>query len=543
MLSSAAPERVSDFALLDYEGGFHQLSRYLHREALVVMSFDAQCESQAQQLSAYLDLAAEWQERNVSFLLLDSYGKGRDIMANADQPLPLLEDVGQLVSETLDIVSSGEVIALDPQRGSLLYRGPVAPELGSTLTTFLDGGVEDTTKLPVSGCAIDYPVRDQHEATPPDYATEVAPVIIDNCLECHRREGVGPFAMDSYIMMMGWSPMIREVLINKRMPPTQVDPYIGHSDAARYLTADELQTVVHWIDAGMPRGDSEEDPLEVATFENRDQWLLGEPDYTVVGPEISVPSVGVMDYIYETVDFPFDEDRWVRAFQYQAGDESVLHHLMAYVVPEDEDFWGPENDTEVVARRFLAGFAPGKIEAVEFPADTGVLIPAGHRLAMQFHYVTNGRSTTDQTSLGIYFHDTPPSKEILTHALGSHFTLPPEVTDFPLTVNHRFDSAVTILGVRAHMHYRGKRMRFSARLPDNTVKEIFSVPAYNYGWQPHYLFSEPVQLPAGSTINVTGALDNSLSNPTNPNPEAEVEFGVYSWEEMFTGYWTYYEND
>ena len=83
--------------------------------------------------------------------------------------------------------------------------------------------------------------------------------------------------------------------------------------------------------------------------------------------------------------------------QYQAGDESVLHHLMTYVVPPGEDFWGPEATEEVVARRFLEGFAPGQIQAVEFPEDTGVLIPAGHRLAMQFHYVTNGRSTVDET--------------------------------------------------------------------------------------------------------------------------------------------------
>jgi hypothetical protein len=93
------------------------------------------------------------------------------------------------------------------------------------------------------------------------------------------------------------------------------------------------------------------------------------------------------------------------------------------------------------------------------------------------------------------------------------------------------------------MHYRGKRMKFSATLPDGEMRDLFSVPAYNYGWQPHYLLTDPVTLPAGSTVHVIGALDNSESNPNNPNPESEVPFGIYSRQEMFTGYWTYYIPD
>jgi hypothetical protein len=40
---------------------------------------------------------------------------------------------------------------------------------------------------------------------------------------------------------------------------------------------------------------------------------------------------------------------------------------------------------------------------------------------------------------------------------------------------------------------------------------------------------------------VTGAFDNSEFNPANPDPGKEVRFGLQSWEEMFMGYWTYYE--
>lgn len=549
-VSFGAPERVGDFALLDYAGEFHQLSRYLHRDALVIMSVDEACEDNAQYIESLQQISQRWNSTDstdgngVAFVLIDSYGKGRQSANSINTSLPLLEDAGQLVSESLNIQNAGEVLALDPVRSSLLYRGPAGSELETVLRQFIsEGSVENTVSLPIENCALNYPVRDEHSSSPPDYASEVAPIIIDNCAECHRQDGVGPFAMDSHIMVMGWSPMIREVLLNKRMPPTQVDPYLAHSRNARYVSAEDLQTVVHWIDAGAPRGEGEIDPLEELDFSNRKQWLLGEPDYIVEGPEIAVASTGVLDYDFHTVELPFDEDKWVRAVQYQAGDESVLHHLMTYVVPPDEDFWGPERNNELATRRFLEGYAPGKIEAVEFPADTGVLIPAGHKLAMQFHYVTNGRSTVDQTSLGLYFHDTPPAHEKLTQVVASHFTVPAQDNNFELSSTYQFDREVVVLGVRAHMHYRGKKMKFSAKLPGGDDMEIFSVPAYNYGWQPHYLLSEPVTLPAGSVIEVSGALDNTASNPTNPNPDAEVPFGIYSWEEMFTGYWSFYYTD
>jgi hypothetical protein len=85
----------------------------------------------------------------------------------------------------------------------------------------------------------------------------------------------------------------------------------------------------------------------------------------------------VLDYVDIDVELPFTEDKWVKSVQFIAGDESVLHHLLAYVTAPDEAFEGGEADTTSVARRFLEGYAPGKVDAMTFPEDTGVFIPAG----------------------------------------------------------------------------------------------------------------------------------------------------------------------
>jgi mono/diheme cytochrome c family protein/peroxiredoxin len=545
MSVTAALERVSDFALLDAQGEFHQLSRYKHRDALVLLTYDPVC-STSEEIQRFASAQAAFAEANISFGLLDTSGATRTelsaLSGSLPATLPLLQDGPRLVASLLGASKVGEVFVLNPDRLNLFYRGNSGDALTDVLKNIGTSPPADTVVTEVSGCALAI----SRSAKTPDYVTDVAPIIKDNCTECHRRGGVGPFAMDSYIMLLGWSPMIREVVLNKRMPPAQVDPEYGYSKMARYLTDEEIETLVTWIDARAPRGNGAEDPLETHAAQlaatNEFEWQLGEPDRIVVGPSNAIPSTGVMDYIYEDVALDFDSDRWLRAIETRPGDESVLHHLMVFVTAPNEDFWGEERELPVVSRRFVEGYAPGPHRLIEFDEGTGVLIPQGHKLSLQFHYVTNGQSTMDTTELGLYFAESGDSiVERRALAVGARFELPAEVADFPLTAETEIENDIIVTGVRARMSYRGKKMRFVSVDPDGDERILFSVPAYNYGWQPHYVFDEPVAIAAGSRLRVEGALDNSLSNPTNPDSSRTVAWGLESWEEMFTGYFTYYE--
>ena len=535
----SALDRIIDFALLDEKGLFHQLSRYQHKDAVVLMSFDQSCQFMPAMLAEYDDIVSEFSSNGIEFLLIDSEGLGREMLASLRLNVPILEDSGQLVSESLGFENSGEVLMLNPERLSVYFRGPVSPDLRTSLSSM--ESIQDTLELEPRGCKIEYPDKVAHELNTPDYATDVAPIIIENCVACHNQGGVGPFAFDSYVMVLGWSPMIREVLMNKRMPPMQVDPDIGHSDNARYLPTKELQTLVHWIDAGAPRGLSATDPLENFEPANEDRWVLGEPDYIVSAKSHDVPPTGVLDYVYDRADLPFVEDKWLRAVEYKAGDSSVLHHLVTFVTAPDEDFWGKERDEIYTERRFVESYSPGKVNAKIFEKGTGVFIPKGSSLSMQFHYVTNGRRTTDSSRIGLYFSEEQNLRERLVQVVSSRFVLPPNEPNFELQADFVFESPVVLTGVRAKMNYRGKRMKFSIEEADGIIKDIFSIPAYNYGWQPHYKLNEPLVLEAGTKIYVRGALDNSISNPTNPDPDKEVTFGLNSWDEMFTGYFTFNE--
>jgi mono/diheme cytochrome c family protein len=540
--SQAATERVGDFALLDEEGRFHQLSRYQHRDAVVMLTFDGSCSAAMDAAQELGGLQSQYGD-SVEFLALDVSGATRSERNQWQLPFPVLGDEMMLVAESLGLRHAGEVLVFNPERMSLFYRGGAEAALGERLAAVIGGEASDTATADVNGCAIEYTDLARHKESPPDYSTEIAPIVVENCAICHRWGGAGPFPFDSYLSLLGWSPMVREVILNKRMPPMQVDPETGASANAHAISASERQKLLHWMEAGAPRGEGEVDPLELIPIEKEFDWQLGEPDFVVESPTNVVPAVGIQDYEYLEVELPFGEDKWVRAFQYSPGDERVLHHLMTFVVGPDEDFWGPEKSKKTAERRFLGSFIPGENPATVFPEGTGVLIPAGHKLALQFHYVTNGLQIRDNTSIGLYFSDAPAEKEILTRAVAERFTIAPGDPEHPIAAAYRFDEPVQLLAVRARMNYRGKHMKFAAAGANGKPEEIFSIPAYNYGWQPHYWLDEPVSISAGTEVKVTGAFDNSLSNPFNPDPREEVTWGLESWEEMFTGYLTYVVED
>jgi hypothetical protein len=343
------------------------------------------------------------------------------------------------------------------------------------------------------------------------------------------------------MMAQGWSPMMKEVLMTRRMPPAQVDPDVRHFTNARYMDPAELQTLVHWIDAGSPAGEFELDPLTTVQPPSS-EWDLGEPDYIVEVPPFTVPATGVLDYENVTINLPFEEDRWIKSVQHIPGDRRVLHHLLSFIVPADyeERIVEGENDRY---REFLEGYAPGKDEAATYPDNSGVFVPKGSAVQMSLHYTTFGKETVDATRLGLYFADSEPEHQYSTFALshgGRNLEIPPGVANHAMSANHVFEDEIVLHGLRPHMHYRGKNMRFRVVYPNGEQEEILNVPDYNFAWQPTYRLAEPMLLPAGSRVMIEGAFDNSQYNLGNPDPGATVRGGAQSWDEMFIGYFSYH---
>ena len=100
----------------------------------------------------------------------------------------------------------------------------------------------------------------------------------------------------------------------------------------------------------------------------------------------------------------------------------------------------------------------------------------------------------------------------------------------------RFDQDVHITALFPHTHLRGKSWEYRVTYPDGRVETVLPVPHYDFNWQTYYIFAKPLAVPRGSTLEAVAHYDNSVNNPSNPDPAKEVHWGEQTWDEMqYTG--------
>ncbi len=552
--ASATTNQVPDFALIDHEGRFHQLSRYADQRAVVVFVYSPDCEASEAGLPEIISLRDRFANSPVQFLVLvpDS-GETRASLAGLagrlDSETPFLLDSSQLVSEALGFTRSGEVLVINPARGDILYRGGVGLYKGDPMQQALAAnlpGMSSHLHYVVHSVLrndpfIDNPSQSEGEPLVLDkieavraqtisYEEDVAPILIDRCVGCHQKQGVAPWVMDGHRMVQGWSSMIRETLLTRRMPPGQIDyDYASRYEDVHHISDEEMQILMRWIETGAGRDESAEDPLAMLT-PNESEWELGEPDLVIEFPEHQVPAAGVLDYVFVPLEIGLTEDRWVSAYAFDVDEKSALHHVIVYTQDARQQ---RQNASRGGSRTNFGGYAPGRGH-IELDPDTGILLQRDMRFMIQFHYTTIGRELTDRTRLGLYFHDSPPAHELeRTAVMNGEFVIPPGVREFPVTAKTVIPDDSYLYSFAPHMHYRGKHIRFRAVYPDGGEEKLLSIPNFQHNWQMVYRLREPVFLPAGTEIIAEGAFDNSRFNPLNPDPTKEVRWGDQVWDEMF----------
>ncbi len=542
--SLQAAERVGDFSLLDQDGFFHHIGWYDDHKAIAFLVQVNGSDQTEQAAATYAQLQSRFDAQGIEFMMINPLGQERasvkQAVADLGVQVPVLIDDAQMISSAMGIDKSGEVFLFNPKSFEVMFRGPV-----TALETALNEVVADkpisTAVVAMSGSDVTY----QSDVSI-SYVNDVAPILAENCATCHRDGGIAPFAMDSHAMVQGWSPMIREVLMTKRMPPGQIDPHVGKFSNDYVLSVEEQQTLISWVEAGSPK-DGDTDPLAALTWPES-KWAFGEPDLIVKVPPQEIPATGVLDYV--TVMVPFaglDRDRWVRASQYIAGDRTVLHHtLNAVIAPGERPTAGAFLGATDPHGAFITPYIPGAEPHLEAP-NTGGLLKAGSMPGLQLHYTTTGKATVDASEIGIWFYpDDQVPQERRSGECACIFpdgwtNIPPYAPNFEQSQSIVIEQDAYLQSFIPHMHFRGKNMRFAAHYPDGSVEQLINIANYNYNWQLDYKLEEPKFVPAGTKIVATAAFDNSTQNKANPDPAREVPWGQQSWDEMFFGqvYWKY----
>ncbi|MFT5208635.1 MAG: peroxiredoxin [Flavobacterium sp.] len=542
-------QHVENFELLDHAGISHELYYLSDAKAIVFMVQGNGCPIVRNALPDLKSLRDTYADQGIEFLMINAnIQDNRTTIAKEAEEyninIPILVDETQLIGESLGLVRTGEVFVIDPKTWSVVYTGPLNDRLtyesqkATTKHHYLKDALDDllanetvkvTSADPV-GCLINMPEnaeksRVAHQQI--SYSETIAPIIYKNCVTCHRAGGMGPFAMSSYLVIKGFSPMIREVLRTKRMPPWHADPHYGEFANDRSLSTQQIQNMVHWIEAGSPRGTGP----DLLAQDDRDwpKYRMGTPDFVIDIPATDVPATGVVDYQYKMVDNPLDEDVWVSGTEVIPGDYQALHHVIG--------MYGKINPDAEPRRRFvpmggMGGYAPGT-DAGFYPDNSGTFLPKDAKFSFQMHYTSFGKAVIDKTQVGVWLHKEKPKNIMQGQFIANYqIKIPANTKRHTESKEYTFEREALLYSVLPHSHFRGIASDFVAIYPDGSSEMLLSVPNYDFNWQTDYTFKEPKVLPAGTKIMHTTTYDNSSQNSSNPDSTIEVTWGEQTFQEM-----------
>ena len=117
------------------------------------------------------------------------------------------------------------------------------------------------------------------------FSKDVAPILYDSCVTCHRTGEMAPMALTTYAEVRPWARSIKNRVVAREMPPWHIDRNIGIQEFKDdiSLTDDQIATIATWVDSGAPRGDPADMP-PMPEFPDRSAWQIGEPDLVVRYP-------------------------------------------------------------------------------------------------------------------------------------------------------------------------------------------------------------------------------------------------------------------
>lgn len=87
-------------------------------------------------------------------------------------------------------------------------------------------------------------------AGPITFTKDVAPILQEKCLTCHRPGEMAPMPLRTYQEVRPWARSIKNKVSRREMPPWFIDETIGiqkyKNDAS--LSDAEIETIVRWVD-------------------------------------------------------------------------------------------------------------------------------------------------------------------------------------------------------------------------------------------------------------------------------------------------------
>jgi len=376
------------------------------------------------------------------------------------------------------------------------------------------------------------------------YTEEVASIINENCVVCHRAGGIGPMSFETYEQVRPWAPLIQMRVANREMPPYAYDHGIGIQDLQGdwRLSQDDIDTVVAWVNEGSQYGNPDT-VLQSVDLGDPEAWSFegdfGVPDAIIPSVAIDIPANGNDLWHKHLVPTGLTEDRCIKAVQVKPrGDaKAVVHHANSNVVIDGGregmlteyamGKWG-----EIVPEgvcRLLPGNAEIRWDIHMFPGGLGAMAPGS---VIKDNVVEIGLWLyTEEESQGLKY-----KQDLSLYRLGNQddITIPPN--GYYMTQGlHSFDHPVRLDSFQPHGHLRMNAASLEIFYPETgRTEQISQVSNWSATWHHSHLYDPDVAplLPAGAVIVLKQWYDNTSDNPNNPDPDMWVMGGSRTGDEM-----------
>ena len=384
--------------------------------------------------------------------------------------------------------------------------------------------------------------------TPATFTKDIAPIFQEKCESCHRLNSIAPMSLVTYQEVRPWAQSIASRVRARQMPPWHLDKTIGIQKFKndRSLSDEQIDTILRWVAAGAPQGDSKDMPAP-KTWTDDAKWQLaskyGVPDLVISSPDYTMPATAQDAWWRPSVPTGLTEARWVRAIEIHPATikgRRITHHALARLQqPEDLPKELFTNDPNVAGDGLFMEWAVGK-QGDEMRPGSGRLMLPGSKIVFEMHYHAVGEQITDHVELGIYFYpkgQEPKHREVL--ALFNTFTgsrqldIPPnQVTTTESFVVLRENARIE--NFQAHMHLRGKGMSMEAIYANGRREMLSQVTDFNFNWHNMYIYADEAAplLPKGTILHFVAWYDNTAGNRSNPDPDQWVGWGDRTIDEM-----------
>ena len=363
----------------------------------------------------------------------------------------------------------------------------------------------------------------------PTFAKDVAPILQNNCQQCHRPDQSTPMSLLTYQEVRPYARAIRAKVLSREMPPWGIDPTVGTQafENKMALTVAEIATITDWVEAGAPFGEALDLPAPREFAEDHVWSLPGQPDLVVASTPHLVKGGSGQTWAEVFVDIPLTEERWVKAYQSKPGkdDVAIVHHMMATVILPD----GTDDG-------FGFHYTPGK-PATVYQDDAGFLLRPGSQIRFDLHFDAEDDDIVAKPQLGLILYPKgyEPTYQVdrLNFASLSELDIPAgEVTrhDGYTLMRENF----RVMTFMPHFHVLGKRQCLELIYPDTGETEMLNCADFDFYWQTVFRYEQDAQplIPKGTILHTINYHDNTLANRLNPDPKNWTGFGQRSTDEM-----------